>query len=170
MTTKAQVDKAARALPEVQRQDGPPRSYTVHGSTFAAVTKDGSAVDLWMAAEDVTEVVQAHPSCRPNRAGLHVPLAEVNGMVLNNLVTRAWRHRAPAALRTEHDRAAAGEVSTDLPAIGRPATRALTAAGITSLDQVAGRSEADLLALHGVGPRAVRILAEALTEQGKSLA
>ena len=169
MTTKAQLDKAARALPEVHRDDGPPRSYAVHGSTFAALTTESSAVDLWLAAEDVTEVREAHPGCTAVRVGLRVPLAEVNGMVLNALVRRAWRHRAPTALYTEQDRAATGDVDTDLPPIGRPATRALAAAGITDLDAVASRSEADLLALHGVGPRAVRLLAEALAARGQSL-
>lgn len=56
------------------------------------------------------------------------------------------------------------------PGIGRPATRALENAGITSLDQVAARTEADLLGLHGVGPKAVRILREALAQTGRSLA
>ena len=47
----------------------------------------------------------------------------------------------------------------DLPrAIGRPATRALANAGITTMAQVAALSDADLAALHGVGPKAVRIL------------
>ncbi len=55
---------------------------------------------------------------------------------------------------------------TALPRIGRPATRALEQIGVTTLEQVADRSEADLLALHGVGPRAVRILHEALADLG----
>ena len=55
---------------------------------------------------------------------------------------------------------------TALPRIGAPATRALASVGITSLDDVAGRSAADLLALHGLGPRAIRILTEALAEAG----
>ncbi|MFN8040357.1 MAG: hypothetical protein U0Q07_14185 [Acidimicrobiales bacterium] len=59
--------------------------------------------------------------------------------------------------------------ATDLPKIGAPATRALAAIGITHLEQVAGHSEAELLALHGVGPRAVRILGDALAEAGLSL-
>lgn len=59
--------------------------------------------------------------------------------------------------------------ASDLPRIGAPATRALAAIGITRLDQVAGRSEAELLALHGVGPRAIRILREALDQHGRSL-
>jgi predicted flap endonuclease-1-like 5' DNA nuclease len=62
-------------------------------------------------------------------------------------------------------------VSDDLPrAIGAPATRALHALGITRLDQLAGRTEAELLALHGVGPKAVRLLGEALIERGLSFA
>ncbi|MFI9007835.1 DNA-binding protein [Actinosynnema sp. NPDC053489] len=51
----------------------------------------------------------------------------------------------------------------DLPAgIGRPATRALAATGVTTLDQVARLGDAELPALHGVGPKAVRVLREAL--------
>jgi predicted flap endonuclease-1-like 5' DNA nuclease len=57
----------------------------------------------------------------------------------------------------------------DLPKIGAPATRALAAIGITRLDQVAGRSEAELLTLHGFGPRALRILRDELTARGQSL-
>ena len=57
----------------------------------------------------------------------------------------------------------------DLPRIGAPATRALVAIGITRLEDVADRSEADLLALHGVGPRALRILNEALAARGQSM-
>ena len=57
-----------------------------------------------------------------------------------------------------------------LPAhIGRPALRALTAAGLTSLHDVSHRRAADLLQLHGVGPRAVSLLRDALAEEGLSL-
>lgn len=45
-------------------------------------------------------------------------------------------------------------------ALGRPASRALTNAGYRTVGDVRGASERDLLALHGVGPRAVRILRE----------
>lgn len=48
--------------------------------------------------------------------------------------------------------------------IGAPATRALTGAGITHLAQLAKWREADLLDLHGFGPKAARILKEALAE------
>jgi DNA-directed RNA polymerase alpha subunit len=55
---------------------------------------------------------------------------------------------------------------TDLPNIGAPATRALAAAGYTTLSQLTGVRERELLALHGVGPKAVRLLREALAERG----
>lgn len=58
---------------------------------------------------------------------------------------------------------------TALPKIGAPATRALAAAGVTTLEAVARLSEAQLLALHGVGPRAVRILKATLAEIGLGL-
>ncbi len=55
----------------------------------------------------------------------------------------------------------------DLPKeIGKPATRALSAHGVTSLAQVATHSKGELLALHGVGPKAIRILDEALAAKG----
>jgi hypothetical protein len=53
-----------------------------------------------------------------------------------------------------------------LPKIGAPATRALASIGITRLSQVGDRSDAELLALHGFGPRALRILREALKSGG----
>ena len=53
--------------------------------------------------------------------------------------------------------------------IGAPATRALTAAGYTELRQLAGVPVAELEKLHGVGPKALRLLQEALEQQGLSL-
>lgn len=58
---------------------------------------------------------------------------------------------------------------TALPKIGAPATRALAAIGITTLEGLEGRSEAELLALHGFGPRAVGLLNEALAARGLAL-
>ena len=59
---------------------------------------------------------------------------------------------------------------SDLPKIGQPATRALALIGCVRLDQVAAKSERELLALHGVGPKAIRILREALGARGLSFA
>jgi predicted flap endonuclease-1-like 5' DNA nuclease len=54
----------------------------------------------------------------------------------------------------------------NLPPIGRPANTAMIEAGISSLAQVAACSRSQLLAMHGVGPKAVRILEDALKAQG----
>ncbi len=58
---------------------------------------------------------------------------------------------------------AASETDGALPrGMGRPALRALEQAGIRTLEEAARWSEEDLLALHGVGPKAMRVLREAL--------
>ena len=56
----------------------------------------------------------------------------------------------------------------DLPPIGRPANSALLSIGVTTLAEIARMSKRELLELHGVGPKAVRLLEQALTEQGLS--
>ncbi|MCW5897941.1 MAG: DUF1801 domain-containing protein [Flavobacteriales bacterium] len=50
--------------------------------------------------------------------------------------------------------------------LGAPARRALESAGIRSLEQLASRSEKDLLALHGFGPASLPILRKALEAAG----
>jgi DNA-directed RNA polymerase alpha subunit len=52
--------------------------------------------------------------------------------------------------------------------IGQPASRALKAAGIHTLAQLCDYTEKDLLALHGIGPKAIRILKETLEKEGLS--
>jgi predicted flap endonuclease-1-like 5' DNA nuclease len=56
------------------------------------------------------------------------------------------------------------------PGIGAPATLGLAAAGITRLEQLTSFTEAELLKLHGVGPKAIRLLREALSERGLKFA
>lgn len=48
-----------------------------------------------------------------------------------------------------------------LPAIGAPATNALKGIGVTKASQLRKYSEKELLAMHGIGPKAIRILYEA---------
>lgn len=48
-----------------------------------------------------------------------------------------------------------------------PALRALAYAGIRSMTQLAQRTEAEVAALHGMGPKGVRMLREALAGQGR---
>ncbi|MEC3951748.1 helix-hairpin-helix domain-containing protein [Nocardia sp. CDC153] len=54
--------------------------------------------------------------------------------------------------------------------VSAPAARALAAAGYQSLDQLAGVDENELLALHGFGPKAIRVLREALRAEGLDFA
>jgi hypothetical protein len=57
--------------------------------------------------------------------------------------------------------------TADLPrGIGAPATRAFELAGYTRLEQFTQARARDLLALHGVGPKAISVLGEALAERG----
>jgi predicted flap endonuclease-1-like 5' DNA nuclease len=62
-----------------------------------------------------------------------------------------------------------GAPDHDFPSgIGKPAQRALTAAGYTRLEQLAEVSETELGQLHGMGPKALGILRRALEAQGLS--
>ena len=55
------------------------------------------------------------------------------------------------------------------PRIGKVATRELAIHGITAYHHLTGRTAAELLAIHGVGPKAVQILEEELAARGQSL-
>jgi hypothetical protein len=57
----------------------------------------------------------------------------------------------------------------ELPKLSAPATRALHGAGLTTLRQVADVPREELAKLHGMGPKALRILDEALAEHGLEL-
>jgi predicted Fe-Mo cluster-binding NifX family protein len=60
---------------------------------------------------------------------------------------------------------------TDFPDdISAPAARALKGAGYTRLDQLPQATEAELLALHGMGPKAITSLRAALAAKGLSFA
>ncbi|MGO1059726.1 helix-hairpin-helix domain-containing protein [Planococcus sp. FY231025] len=50
--------------------------------------------------------------------------------------------------------------------LGKPAERALAAAGYSQLEDLAQARKEDLLKLHGFGPKALRILDAALIEKG----
>ncbi|GAB1824046.1 helix-hairpin-helix domain-containing protein [Herbidospora sp. RD11066] len=57
---------------------------------------------------------------------------------------------------------------TELPSIGRPATQALAGVNCHTLEDVTRHTSRELLALHGMGPKGIRILTEALTAAGLS--
>ena len=55
---------------------------------------------------------------------------------------------------------------TDIPKISGPANDALDAAGLTTLEDVARAGRSDVAALHGMGPKGIRILNEAIERAG----
>lgn len=60
---------------------------------------------------------------------------------------------------------------SDLPTnLSAPAQRALSDAGYSRLEQLSKISEAELLQLHGVGPKTIRQLRTALAARGLSFA
>jgi hypothetical protein len=64
----------------------------------------------------------------------------------------------------------AKEYQIDLPDdLAGPARRALLQAGLRRLDQVRSLNEAELLKLHGVGPKAIEQLRRALDARGQKL-
>jgi dihydrofolate reductase len=66
---------------------------------------------------------------------------------------------------------AINEAESDLPTgIGKPAEQALAVAGYNRLELIAQVSEKEILKLHGVGPKAVGLLRQALAAKGLSFA
>jgi hypothetical protein len=60
---------------------------------------------------------------------------------------------------------------TDLPVkLSQPARRALLGKGYSRLEQLAGVREADILQLHGMGPKAMDQLRHAMADRGLSFA
>lgn len=56
----------------------------------------------------------------------------------------------------------------DLPKLARPARRALAQAGIKGLGQLTRMQEAEVARLHGMGPKAMQCLREALAANGQA--
>lgn len=54
----------------------------------------------------------------------------------------------------------------ELPKISKPALRALDSINVKTLEDVAKFTEAELLALHGFGPKGIRILKEVMDNHG----
>ena len=63
-----------------------------------------------------------------------------------------------------------GQQESDFPKLAQPALRALAGAGIQRLEQLTDFSETEIKQLHGMGPRALGQLRQALAEKGLSFA
>ena len=57
---------------------------------------------------------------------------------------------------------------SEFPKIGQPALRALAGAEITHLEQLTGYGESEVRQFHGIGPKALKMLREALAARGLS--
>jgi hypothetical protein len=79
---------------------------------------------------------------------------------------RHTRKRGISMKRNQHD-----QQESDFPSgLSNPARRALAGAGYVRLEQLSRVSEADLLRLHGMGPKAMDQLRRALAARGLSFA
>jgi hypothetical protein len=177
VTTFAQLRKAALSLPETEEEGrgSGAVAFRVHGEQFAATGGDNDAC-LHLSDDAAAEFLGAYPSAERldqggRRDGVRILLGDIDGQQLNHWVRRAWLSQAPE--RLVEQAAAADSVTVggvgDLPrGIGRPATQALMSAGVTTLAEVAEFTEAELRAMHGVGPKAVSVLREALVANGSS--
>lgn len=178
MTSVRQLRKSALSHPAAVEQDGTTThgvtAFTVEDTQFAAVDA-GGVLHLHLSAKAGADMIAANRTAEElsgsdTSVTVSVPLGELDGQQLNYWVRQAWLFCAPnelAARARAAETAVPGEVG-DLPkAIGRPATQALATAGIGNLDQVAQLTERELSAMHGVGPKAVRILREALESTGR---
>jgi len=67
-------------------------------------------------------------------------------------------------------RASADSADEFPPSLGRVATRELALNGFTRFADLTTVTRRELLALHGVGPKAIRILDEHLAERGMTFA
>lgn len=59
---------------------------------------------------------------------------------------------------------------SDLPKLSSPARRALASAGYMRLEQFSKLTEAEILKLHGMGPKALEQIRQALAAKGQSFA
>ncbi len=94
-------------------------------------------------------------------------LAKVDLDVLEQMLISSYETLTSGTypLRAREGRPQDAATARPLPAVGRPATAALHLAGYQTLESLAGTAAKDLLALHGVGPKAVGVIAAALAAE-----
>lgn len=170
MTSLAHIRTAVKRLAEVEKGTRfGMESWSVADRGFLTVTKDRASVQVRLPPDEAREVLTDVPGSSlltrgETVLGVTIPLDAMNGMQANAVIGRSWAYRAPQRLTKVTEQALSRD--SDLPRnIGRPATSALNGASITTLAELAEHTEAEIAALHGVGPKAVRLLTEALAEK-----
>lgn len=97
----------------------------------------------------------------------HVGILVQHAAWTAGIITEFLSASMPETIQPEQPEA----LEHDFPkSIGRPATNALLAAGYTRLEQLTKVRETDIKALHGVGPKAIKILSSTLAQKGLSFA
>lgn len=181
--TAADVDAIASSLPETELGTswGDRPTWKVNGKGFLLYRAPHStAVDpstgelytdllvVWLPDMEAKQaLVQAdgpffdipHFARHPGVLVQLSRLGEIERDELVEIITEAWAHRAPKKLVAAHF----GEPPDPFEELSAPARRALASAGITTPAQAAAASDAELLALHGFGPKALKTLREALS-------
>jgi hypothetical protein len=123
-----------------------------------ATSSQANALEAWDISRNLFATGEAEVSNDP--ADIDLALSNIGKPVAvpkstnRKAATRAKNSDAPSAWPPK--------------GLAKPAQRALASARITSLKQLAGKREADIAALHGMGPNAVTALKRALKAAGLS--
>lgn len=181
VTTDDDVRQLATALPAVTEKPayGTPAFY-VSQKIFARIHDQPGVLVSWRASMEAREeLLHSDPGkffTTDHYAGhpsVLVRLDRVDREELNELLVEAWAARAPRRLLTAHEpelfpgRPGRTSGASDFPrTMGTVAPRELEAHGITHIGQLPSWTERELLAIHGVGPKAIHILREELDARG----
>lgn len=107
----AAVRTIAMGLPEVEEYEhGGMPAFRVRGSRFATMLDaDSATINLMLGEAGIREAAAAWPEHCSERwfagrlASARVDFADIDPGLLRELITDAWRNRAPAALRRTLD-------------------------------------------------------------------
>lgn len=145
----------------------------------ASGLKSGDAVEVTLELETAPRTVEVPADLQKalTAAGLEAVFAKQAPSKRKEFVrqveetkseeTRARRvEKILAQLGALEERGIVRGPASSFPKIGAPALRALTGAGYTRLEQLTHATEAKIAKLHGMGPKALRVLREALEEKG----
>ena len=164
--TNATLPRLSRVVSALERRGFIERHACTEDrrATNAQLTDAGFA-HLAAAAPGHVATVREHVFDRLDPAQLE-QLRELMGTILTTL--------DPEGRMLAGARLASGGIDTGgegncapLPRLAAPATRALKAQGVTSLDDLAGATRHELLGLHGIGVRALDQLDDALAAIGR---
>jgi hypothetical protein len=109
-STEATVRRLALSLPEATEEPHHDMtSFRVRGKIFATVPSGADRVHIFIAPEDVAAYCAEYPGqvdellWGAKLRGCRVHLATARAALLRELLTEAWRRRAPASLVTQLD-------------------------------------------------------------------